>query len=168
VNARLAEYQAQVEAQLKAHLASEAQRQAEMTAAVQRQLEELQTGREREREAAKNIQTHLANQLRELRTVTAQGTQPNSQGTQPNSKSDPATQDAGRATLRPGSEGVIKSEANMRREGPGVKNADELFAAQLHGTTHRTRTRVMTTMTTKVIVRTARTAVTSRMLVQAS
>jgi hypothetical protein len=140
-DARLAEYQAQVEAQLKTHLASEAQRQPEMTAAVQRQLEKLQTGREREREAAKNIQTHLTNQLRELRAVAAQGTQPNSQGTQPNSqgkqpnsKSDPATQDAGRATLRPESDGVIKRDANMRCEGPGVKNADELFAAQLQAT----------------------------------
>ncbi|GMF29899.1 unnamed protein product [Phytophthora fragariaefolia] len=67
---RLAQYRAQTEA----HQAEEARRVTTMVEAMQQELEDMRVERTRERETAKNVQTFLREQLRNIRTTSVQTT----------------------------------------------------------------------------------------------
>ncbi|GMF17875.1 unnamed protein product [Phytophthora lilii] len=105
-------------AQEQAHLAQETQRNAAMRESVQRELNELRADRDRERETAKNLQTFLTRQLRDLRTTAT-----NTQRAVATSGRDTATQaqtDVGRATLHPFAGNPTTSHAPKCEHGKGI------------------------------------------------
>ncbi|GMF45841.1 unnamed protein product [Phytophthora fragariaefolia] len=69
-DALLAQYRAQTEA----HQAEDARRVTAMVESMQQELEDMRVERARERETAKNVQTFLWEQLRNIRTTSAQTT----------------------------------------------------------------------------------------------
>ncbi|GMG15702.1 unnamed protein product [Phytophthora fragariaefolia] len=121
-DALLAQYRAQTEA----HHAEEARRVMTMVESMQRELEDMRVERAREREMAKNVQTFLREQLRNIRTTSAQTT-PRPVTSQP----DLATS---RPTLYPESSGVINDVTIKGEVRWPSTNLDELLAAQLRAT----------------------------------
>ncbi|GMF47205.1 unnamed protein product [Phytophthora fragariaefolia] len=117
---------AQNRAQTEAHQAEEARRVTTMVESMQQELEHVREERARERETAKNVQTFLREQLRNIRTTYVQTT-PRPVTSQP----DLATS---RPILYPESSGVINDDVIMGEVGRLSTNLDELLAAQLRAT----------------------------------
>ncbi|GMG16130.1 unnamed protein product [Phytophthora fragariaefolia] len=113
-------------AQMGAHQAEEARRITTMMESMQQELEHMRVERARERETAKNVQTFLREQLRNIRTTSVQTT------TQPvTSQPDLAIS---RPILYPESSGVINDDVIKGEVGRPSTNLDELLAAQLRAT----------------------------------
>ncbi|GMG18310.1 unnamed protein product [Phytophthora fragariaefolia] len=97
-----------------------------MVESMQQELEHMRVERARERETAKNVQTFLREQLRNIRTTSVQTT-PRPVTSQP----DLATS---RPILYPESSGVINDDVIKGEVGRPSTNLDELLAAQLRAT----------------------------------
>jgi hypothetical protein len=91
--------------------------------ALQQEQEAMKLDRNQERETVKNLQTFLANQVRDLRSTVAQS----AGSAQPPVPS--RTQ-----TARPESRSKYRGEASRPRKRSSTENADGLFAAQLQAT----------------------------------
>ncbi|GMF33074.1 unnamed protein product [Phytophthora fragariaefolia] len=121
-DALLAQYRAQTEP----HQAEEARRVTTMVESMQQELEHMRVERARERETAKNVQTFMREQLRNIRTTSAQTT-PRPVTSQP----DLATSCP---NLYPESSGVIDDDVIKGEVRRPSTNLDELLAAQLPAT----------------------------------
>ncbi|GMF41181.1 unnamed protein product [Phytophthora fragariaefolia] len=110
-DALLAQYRAQTEA----HQAEEARRVTTMVKSMQQELEHMRVERARERETAKNVQTFLREQLRNIRTTSVQTT-PRSVTSQPDLTTS-------RAILYPESSGVINDDRKAATEGETRRGA---------------------------------------------
>ncbi|GMF55594.1 unnamed protein product [Phytophthora fragariaefolia] len=121
-DALLAQYCAQTEA----HQAEEARRVTTMVESMQQELEHMLMERARERETAKNVQTFLREQLRNIRTTSVQTT-PRPVTSQPDLASS-------RPIQYPESSGVINDDVIKGEVGRPSTNLDELLAAQLRAT----------------------------------
>ncbi|GMF39989.1 unnamed protein product [Phytophthora fragariaefolia] len=95
---------AQYHAQTEAHQAEEARRVTTMVGSMQQELDDMRGERTRERETAKNVQTFLREQLRNIRTTYAQTTP------------RPVTSQPDLATSRPNLPANVKSAERKRRD----------------------------------------------------
>ncbi|GMF32153.1 unnamed protein product [Phytophthora fragariaefolia] len=120
-DALLAQYRAQTEA----HQAEEARRITTMVESMQQELEHTRVERAREQETAKNVQTFLREQLRNIRTSVQTTPRPVT------SQLDLATS---HPILYPESSGVINDDVIKGEVGRPSTNLDEHLAAQLRAT----------------------------------